>query len=218
MDDTIEYYTTALVLPDTLHKINAIGHTFYLYCSETLPRTTCFSAIIGHSDFGMSPARPRTLQKDRAYTPAQCALSLWCASDSCSWEHERLKYSRLFHIPPRSKWCENWNVKRHYETISDQCGPVLKAIRPAGLWLYPVTSWKNKSPSPSRWNSNCIWRLKARSATSALLLCPWARSPFATSHSTQLPPLVHYSSFVFPSILPSCSLTKVPHSYMDNEA
>lgn len=52
MDDAIEYYTGALVQADTLHKINVTGRTFYLYRSEMLPRTTCFSAIIGHSDFG----------------------------------------------------------------------------------------------------------------------------------------------------------------------
>lgn len=84
MDDAIEYYTAALVQPDTLHKINAILHTFYLYCSGTLPRTTCFSAIIGHSDFGMGPVRPRALQKDRASTPAQHGVCQTRTAESTS--------------------------------------------------------------------------------------------------------------------------------------
>lgn len=54
MDDAIEYYTAALVRSDTLHKINVISSTFfYLHRGEMLPRTTCFWAVVGHSDSGM---------------------------------------------------------------------------------------------------------------------------------------------------------------------
>lgn len=115
----------------------------------------------------------------------------------------------------------------YHEVMSDcSGGPTLKPSHPAEivLWLYPVTSCDNKRPSLSRWGSNCNSPLTARSPTSALSLSPHI---FSLAPETFLP-LVHYSAAFKGrcrqlmkaaarlSLSPSCSLTKVLHSYMDN--